>query len=191
MRFLVPDTSLVWNFHAVGRIDLISSFVGRAALAPSRAEWGLEVEQEVLHHISDAHDALHEIFGDAVRPTPSQRSTTHFIRERAFRGIAEDPRAHVGESEAIAIWSDIAAIGDTVLCLTEDKAFVRFCWRTHDAESNPASFAGGRCFVPVTSADVLASCVAAQKISEAESGSLQQAMKAADRPCIGPARNLL
>lgn len=189
MKFLVPDTSLAWNFHAVGRIGLIETFVTRSVLTPSSAEWGLEVEQEVLRHIGDAHRDLQNIFGDPVKPTRTERSTTHNIRENVFRGTADDPRMHMGEAETIAVWSERASIGDAILCLTEDKDFVRFCWRTGERTSQAATFAGGRMFVPVTTADVLASCEAAHAISASEATILQQAMRAAGRPFIGPAKN--
>lgn len=187
MRYLVPDTSLLWNFHALGQIDLVGSFVSRPALAPSSAEWGLEVEQEVLRNIAPAHPALAEIFGECVMPTPAQRSTTQQIRENTFRETADDPRKHMGESEAIAIWSEKAGFGDHVLCLTEDRSFVRFCWRTHADGSESAQLAGGRRFVPVTTDDVLHSLEKGCDIASGSIPALVQRLRAMDRPYIGPA----
>lgn len=103
MRFLIPDTSLAWNFHELGRTELINGFVRRPALQPCTAEWSLEVEREVLRLIADAHGDLQHIFGESVKPTPMQQTTTRIVRERAFRRIGDDPRSHTGEAETIAI----------------------------------------------------------------------------------------
>ncbi|MGO2584301.1 MAG: hypothetical protein ACTH9F_03075 [Brachybacterium tyrofermentans] len=189
MRFLIPDTSLAWNFHELGRIDLIGGFVGRSALQPCTAEWGLEVEREVLRLVVDAHDELQQIFGESVKPTPTQQTATRIVRERAFRRIGDDFRSHTGEAETIAIWSDRAGFNDTVICLTEDISFVEFCWRTREAGSLASSYADGRQFTPVTTDDILESCLASTLITQADKLAFVRSLRAAGRPYVGPAKN--
>lgn len=191
MRFLVPDTSLAWNFHVLGRIDLIAHFVNRGPLQPCRAEWCHEVASEVGRLISDAYAPLESIFGTPIAPTPAQQMDTATVRMHLFREVADGPRKHTGEAETIAIWSDQAAIGDDILCLTEDTSFIATCWRTLDRRSEASKHAGGRTFIPVTTADILASCITSGEITDADKHTLRQQLEANDRPYVGPARKFL
>lgn len=187
MMFVIPDTSLAWNFHALGRIPLMQAFVHRPALQPCRAEWGQEVEQEVLRHIGGAHGDLETIFGDSIMPTPSQQLTTGIVRDRAFKRIGDFARSHTGEAETIAIWSERADFGDRVLCITEDTDFVRFCWRTGETGALAHRLADGRLFIPVTTDDVLSSCVAARHITASDKAGFETELRRQGRPYIGPA----
>lgn len=189
MRYIVPDTSLLWNFHAIGQVDLLGDFMSRPLLAPNTTEWGQEVEQEVLRHLAPAHRALAMIFGNPVAPTSVQQSTANLIRDEFFRRTADDPRKHLGESESIAIWSERAAFGDHVFCLTEDTDLVRFCWRSHDEASPHVRFTCGRLFVPLTTDDVLHSLEKGGDIAAGSIPALMQSLRAMDRPYIGPARD--
>lgn len=186
MRFLIPDTSLAWNFHVLRRIDLIEHFVSQDSLHPCNPEWCHEVASEVDHHISDAYANLEGIFGTPIVPTRKQQTDTATVRMHLFREVADDPRQHSGEAETIAIWSDRATVGDDVICLTEDTSFITTCWRTLDPTSTASRHTGGRRFVPVTTDDVLTSCVSNGKITEDDKLAFREQLASSSRPYVGP-----
>ena len=68
MRYVLPDTSLVWNFHVVGRLDLLGTLAGGGGSGAATMEWGLEVSREVDRHIRPAISELSRLFQDPVIP---------------------------------------------------------------------------------------------------------------------------
>lgn len=186
MRFVLPDTSLIWNLHAVGRLDLLPVFLGLDRLQPVRAEWSQEVEQELLRHIPAARSTVTAVLAAPVRPSPAQIVVTQQLRRSLFARPGDGPRAHLGEAETLAIWSERAAIADRVLCLTEDRDLVRVCWRSAVTDSPAHRLLGGRRFLPVTTQDLLDALLRAHRIDEAGRTGLLRELRRVGRPVIGP-----
>lgn len=180
---LLPDTSLVWNFHVLGRLNLVRNL--RDSPIHKDAGWAWSIRDEVGDRIPGALDQLADIFGEHTTPTDAQRVTTATIKANIFRQDGDDPRKHTGESETIAIWSEVAPISTPLLFLTEDVDLVRFCWRTHDPSSHQSRLAGGRKFTPVTTADVLDSAIKRKDLSSQEGSQAQATLRHEKRPYIG------
>jgi hypothetical protein len=191
MTILLPDTSLVWNFHALGRLDLVRNIRDTPAANRKEPGWSVVVHEEAAEHIPDALEELTEIFGEYTSPTLAQQTSTQTLREQLFRKAEDSTRMHMGESETIAIWAEKAEPWDPIVFLTEDRDVALFCWRTHVKGSRASSFAGDRKFVPVTTADVFASGVASGLITKAEWSEMRGRLRDLKQPYIGHGREIL
>lgn len=187
---VLPDTSLVWNFHALGRLDLVKNIRDTPTSAPKEAGWAEAIHEEAGRRIPEAVPELIEIFGAHTAPNQSQRNTTATIRSQIFRKDGDDARMHTGESETIAIWSDEAPISTPIIFLTEDTDVALFCWRSHVPGSRASELAGGRKFTPVTTMDVLESATTSQLITVDDRSTMIRRLRDEGQPCIGYARSL-
>lgn len=183
---LLPDTSLAWNFHAVGRMDLVESLI--RAMPDPEPSWAREVARECDRHITEAMPTVTALFGSPVFPTRTEQMEAHMVRDDLFRHDGDHAGRHLGESETIAIWARRAPAIGAVLILTEDRDFVRFCWNSQRIGTRASWHAGGRTFSAVTSADVLAANVQLGKLDPTEADQIRADILDAGRPFIGPAK---
>lgn len=101
-EFFFPDNTVLCNFAAVERLDLLRDVLD------GRARWTQAVEREA-HNSARYLPALHELqqqgwLGEAIRVTDQKDSQNVLtIRRAVFGGGADEPLKHLGEAETCYI----------------------------------------------------------------------------------------
>ncbi|WP_427118229.1 hypothetical protein [Pseudarthrobacter scleromae] len=167
VRFIFPDTCLLMNFAAVGRIDIVEQAVA------GRAEWTETISDEVGFYAGQTpFQMLAQVpafMPQAIVPDSQEMLLADGIR-RAFAQPGDGPRKHLGEAETFAVIDQRFDLTATLL-LTEDKAVVQECRRRGLAT------AGSRA--------VLELAAARQTMTWADADALAQNIIAAGRPVLG------
>ncbi|XKH52049.1 hypothetical protein LG284_08305 [Citricoccus nitrophenolicus] len=167
VSFVFPDTCLLMNFAAVGRIDIVEQAVG------GRAEWTETISDEVAFYATqNPFQMLAQVpafMPQAITPDLQETLGADGIR-RAFAQPGDGPRKHLGEAETLAVIDQRFDPAATLL-LTEDKAVVRECHR--------------RGLATAGSKAVLELAATRQTMTWADADALAQNIIAAGRPVLG------
>jgi predicted nucleic acid-binding protein len=163
--FWFPDTTVLCNFAAVDRLDLLREFLGE------RGRWAQSVEAEV--HLAVGHlPGLSVVIADAWFPTsipadlPGEPERVQTFRRVRLFGDPAKPREHLGESETFVLIEGREEFRGSTF-LTDDHEAFRVV---------------GRLGVAVKDTwDVLAALVAWNSISAQEAFDITVAMEAAGR----------
>ncbi|MDR7161390.1 hypothetical protein J2X42_004122 [Arthrobacter sp. BE255] len=126
VEFIFPDTSLLMNFAAVNRVDLVS------AIVEGRGSWTEAIRDEVQRwSLETKYQPLTQVFGFMPEEPHVARAEEMMTGEGIRRRLAKpgDPRSqHWGECETLAVIQHRYA-GKTVLVLSEDGGVLTECRR--------------------------------------------------------------
>ncbi len=117
--FWFPDTSVLCNFGAVDRLDLVKRDL------TERGRWTAAVEYEVGNSVNWV-PALRVLVDeawlrDAVEPTEDEAKTVERIRVAEFGGTTTMPTQHLGEAETCHVIRSRAEFRGSVW-ITDDVA---------------------------------------------------------------------
>ena len=100
MPLLFPDTTVLVNFVQMARVDLF------AELVSTNGQWTLTIAEEAARLSSrPGLEGLHRfrsLLDDPLIPNPAERAYAFRLRAR-IAAPGDDPRAHQGEAETIAV----------------------------------------------------------------------------------------
>lgn len=195
---VLPDTSLLWNFCQIERLDLLRRFCEH--VTPT---WAADVYEECDSKGLDC-EALRAIFGEPIYPTPEQEHHAIRIRAKFFSGQMNMGVGYLGQDRGecvtLAIWSDRGDDADLLIILSEDQSVIRFCQRSRDDCTEESREMRGRKLIPMTTEDVLDWIIRQDLKLSAPSkpmppaafnsvakGRIQQDLIRANRPWLGPA----
>ncbi|MGW3692316.1 hypothetical protein ACWD6U_00285 [Streptomyces sp. NPDC005149] len=122
--FLFPDNTVLCNFAAVERLDLL-----RAVLA-DRGKWTAAVSREA-HKSAGQLPALHDLrqqgwLGEAIRVSaPDDRENVGYLRTAVFGGQGDRPLQHLGEAETCHIIQHWPQFSDA-WWISDDKSALEY-----------------------------------------------------------------
>lgn len=116
MPLLFPDTTVLVNFVQMARVDLFAELVGE------NGQWTYTIAEEAARLSSrsglEGLQRFRGILGDPLIPDQGERAYALRLRAR-IAAPGDDPRAHQGEAETIAVMHNRAVAGAFV---TDDRA---------------------------------------------------------------------
>jgi hypothetical protein len=118
-RYWFPDTSVLCNFAAIARTDLLKAeFVGRGRWTAAVA---YEAERSTAF-LADLQRVIEEVWlGEPVETTEAEAAMVERIRIAAFGGTPDRPFQHLGEAETCHVLRTRAEFSESVW-MTDDVA---------------------------------------------------------------------
>lgn len=118
-RYWFPDNSLLCNFAAVERTDLLKAeFIGRGRWTAAVA---YEAERSAAF-LADLQQVIDEAWlGEPVETTEVEAEVVERIRIAAFGGTPDKPLQHLGEAETCHVLRTRAEFSEAVW-MTDDRA---------------------------------------------------------------------
>ncbi|MDN5765000.1 MAG: hypothetical protein L0H96_01850 [Humibacillus sp.] len=163
--WVFPDNTVLCNFAAVGRIDLLRTFLGE------RGRWAEAVAAEARKSAGYL-PALAELVGGEVMGEPievldpSHIRRVEVIRRDIFGGRANQPLKHLGEAQ-------------TCFLIHEVDQWHESTWISDDRDS--LNFARFQNIPSLETIDIMSHLVADYEVTAADGMSIMHAMEEADR----------
>ena len=169
--WLFPDNTVLCNFAAVRRVDVLHAFVG------VRGRWTEAVEAEARKSVNYLPDLI-KVFtggwmGEPIEITNDAHSDRiDVIRRDVFGGRSSDPLKHLGEAQ-------------TCFLIHEIEEWKGSTWISDDRDA--LEFARFQHIPTMETIDVMRSLIAAFEITPVDAFELMHAMADADRAIRLPA----
>jgi len=124
VRALFPDNTVLCNFAAVGRLDLLRDFLrGRGRWVEAVAE---EARASARHLPILAGVHREGWLGEAIAiDDPDDIAGVERLRRHVFGGSAHEPRKHLGESQTCHVIVNWASFAGSVW-ISDDQASIRY-----------------------------------------------------------------
>ncbi|MDN5789407.1 MAG: hypothetical protein L0H25_00870 [Micrococcales bacterium] len=167
-----PDNTVLCNFAAVGRIDLLRTFLGE------RGRWAEAVAEEARKSAGFLPDLSElvggEMMGEPIEVVdPAHIRRVEVIRRDIFGGRPNQPLKHLGEAQ-------------TCFLIHEVDEWRGSTWISDDRDA--LDFARFQHIPSLETIDIMSHLVAGYEITAADGMSIMRAMAEADRALRLPAK---
>lgn len=171
-RWVFPDNTVLCNFAAIGRIDLLRTFLGE------RGRWAEAVAEEARKSagfLPDLSDLVGgELMGDPIEVVdPAHIRRVEVIRRDVFGGRASQPLKHLGEAQ-------------TCFLIHEVEQWRGSTWISDDRDA--LDFARLQNIPSLETIDIVEHLVAGYEVTARDGMAIMQAMANADRALRLPAK---